>query len=282
MLTRDGYPAGVPCWIDTEQPDPEAAASFYGALFGWELEDRMPAEAPGHYFMARLDGLDVAAIGSASDGAPVAKWNTYVWVDSADDTAQKVKDAGGVALSDPFDVFDAGRMGVFADPAGAVFSVWQAGRHRGAQVVNAPGTWNWSDLHTHDVERSKEFYGAVFGWEAHTAVLGAGEWTTWHRPGYGDVLEQNDPGLRERMAEFGAPERFEDAVATLVPIDDVPSHWSVTFSVDDTDAIAAKAAELGGTVVAKPFDAGPVRMAVVRDPQGAVFSIGRYKPPTAG
>ena len=282
MLTRDGYPAGVPCWIDTAQPDPEAAASFYGALFGWELEDRMPAEAPGRYFMARLDGLDVAAIGSSNDGAPVANWSTYIWVDDADETAAKIRDAGGVALNDPFDVMDAGRMGVFADPSGAVFSVWQANRHRGAQVVNAPGSWNWSDLHTHDVESAKQFYGAVFGWEAHTADLGAGAWTTWHRPGYGDVLERNDPGLRERMAEFGAPDKFEDAVATLVPIDDVPSHWSVTFSVDDTDAIAAKVAELGGSVVAEPFDAGPVRMAVVRDPQGAVFSIGRYKPPTDG
>jgi predicted enzyme related to lactoylglutathione lyase len=97
------------------------------------------------------------------------------------------------------------------------------------------------------------------------------------------VLEQNDPGLRERMKEFGAPDGFEDAVATLVPIDgDVPSHWSVTFSVDDTDAVAAKAAELGGTVVVEPFDAGPVRMAVVRDPQGASFSIGKYWPPTDG
>lgn len=282
MQTRDGYPAGVPCWIDTGQPDPEAAAAFYGELFGWELEDRMPPEAPGHYFMARLDGCDVAAISSASDGAPVAKWSTYIWVDSADDAAAKIKDAGGVALSEPFDVFDAGRMGVFADPCGAVFSVWQANRHRGAQLVNAPGAWNWSDLHTHDLEGAKKFYGAVFGWEAHTAELGAGAWTTWHRPGYGDVLEENDPGLRRRMAEFGAPERFEDAVATLVPIDDVPSRWSVTFTADDVDMSAAKAAELGGAVIVDPFDAGPVRTAVLRDPQGAVFSVGKYTPPTDG
>jgi len=284
-MPRDGYPAGVPCWIDTGQPDPEAAATFYRELFGWELEDQMPAGAPGHYFMGRLDGCDVAAVSSLADGAPpMPMWNTYVWVDSADDTAAKVKAAGGSVLSEPFDVLDAGRMAVFADPSGAVFNVWQANGHRGAQLVNAPGTWNWSDLHTDDLERGEEFYGAVFGWESQTAQMGAGEWTTWHRPGYGDVLEANDPGLRQRMREFGAPERFEDAVATIVPIEDenVPSHWGVTFSVDDTDAIAAKTAELGGAVIVQPFDAGPVRMAVVRDPQGAVFSVGKYTPPTDG
>jgi predicted enzyme related to lactoylglutathione lyase len=273
----------VPCWIDTGQPDPEAAAAFYGGLFGWELEDEMPADSPGRYFMARLDGCDVAAVSSLAEGSPpMPMWNTYVWVDSADDTAAKVKAAGGSVLSEPFDVLDSGRMAVFADPSGAVFNVWQANQHRGAQLVNAPGTWNWSDLHTNDLESAEEFYGAVFGWESQTAQMGAGQWTTWHRPGYGDVLEANDPGLRQRMKDFGAPERFEDAVATIVRIEDehVPPHWGVTFSVDDTDAAAAKTAELGGAVIVEPFDAGPVRMAVVRDPQGAVFSVGKYTPPT--
>jgi predicted enzyme related to lactoylglutathione lyase len=282
MQTRDGYPAGVPCWIDTNQPDPEAAVAFYGGLFGWELEDQMPADAPGHYFAATLEGCAVAAIGSVPQGSPPSPvWNTYVWVQSADQTAAQVKAAGGTVISEPFDVMDAGRMAIFSDPSGAVFSVWQANRHRGAELVNAPGSWNWSDLHTADIEGSKDFYGAVFGWEAVSVDLGAGQWTTWRRPGYGDALEENDPGLRQRMAEFGAPEGFEDAVATLVPIDaDAPSHWAVTFSVDDTDAIAAKAAQLGGTVIVEPFDAGPVRMAALRDPQGAVFSIGKYSPPT--
>ena len=60
MLDRDGYPPGVPCWIDTAQPDPDAAVAFYGDLFGWEFEDRMPLDAPGNYFVGRLHGRDVA------------------------------------------------------------------------------------------------------------------------------------------------------------------------------------------------------------------------------
>ena len=88
MSERDRYIPGVPCWIDTTQPDPEAAVDFYGGLFGWEFEDVMPPESPGKYFIARLRGGDVAAVGSQPEGAPqTAAWNTYVWVESADETA---------------------------------------------------------------------------------------------------------------------------------------------------------------------------------------------------
>ena len=96
MRERDGYIPGVPCWVDTTQPDPEAAVDFYSGLFGWEFEDVMPPGSEGKYFIARLRGGDVAAVGSIPAGAPpIAMWNTYIWVDSADETASKVRDAGG-------------------------------------------------------------------------------------------------------------------------------------------------------------------------------------------
>jgi predicted enzyme related to lactoylglutathione lyase len=276
----------VPCWIDTTQPDPEAATAFYGGLFGWEFEDRMPPGADGHYFVATMRGLDVAAVGSAPDaGPPGATWNTYIWVDSVDDAALAVKEAGGATVMEPFDVGEAGRMAVFADPAGAVFSVWQAGQHRGAQVVNEPGTWNWSDLNTRDVEGAKEFYGAVFGWQADTVDLGFDEGTMLRRPGYGDVLALDDPDLRQRMVEFGAPPGFEDCIGWILPMTDdrfppgVPPHWHVTFTVDDADAVAGRAADLGGEVVVPPTDLGVVRVAVLRDPHGATFSVNKFTPP---
>src|SRR4051794_16752932 len=121
----DRYIPGVPCWVDTTQPDPEAAVAFYGALFGWKLENVMPPDSPGKYYTARLGGGDVAAIASAPEGSSPAVWNTYVWVESADETAAKVGEAGGRVVTAPMDVGDAGRMAVFADPAGAEFSVWQ-------------------------------------------------------------------------------------------------------------------------------------------------------------
>ena len=285
MLERDGYPAGVPCWVDTGQPDPEAAVEFYGGLFGWEFEDRMPADSPGRYFVAQLRGRDVAAVGSQPEQAPPTPgWNTYVWVDSADDTTAKVKAAGGKALMEPFDVLEAGRMAVLTDPEGAVFSVWQAKEHKGAQLVNEPGTWNFSELNTRDPEGAKAFYGTVFGWEADTLDYGEGQTTMWRLPGYGDFLERRDPDLRRRMAADGAPEGFEDAVAWLIPMTsdqypaDVPSHWNVTFAVDDADAVADRAAKLGGQVRVPPFDAPFVRMTVLSDPQGAAFTASKYVP----
>src|SRR4051794_31790778 len=218
MPDRDGYITGVPCWIDTNQPDPQAAADFYGGLFGWELEDVMPPDAPRPHFMARLQGRDVAAISSPPEGAPAqARWQTYVWVDSADDAAAKVREAGGAVLAEPFDVMDAGRMAVFADPEGAAFCVWQAGRHKGARIVNEAGSLNFNGLNTRDAEGAKSFYGSVFGWG--TLGLGGGA-EMWTLPGYGDLLEQGDPGLRDRVAEVGGPEGFEDVVAALNPIAD--------------------------------------------------------------
>jgi uncharacterized protein len=280
MPERDGYIPGVPCWIDTSQPDPKAAVAFYGGLFGWQFEDVMPPDADGEYFIGRIRGGDVAAVGSIPAGAPqMATWNTYIWVESADDTAAKVRDAGGQVLMEPFDVMDAGRMAVFADPEGAVFCAWQAKNHKGARIVNEAGSLNFNGLNTRDVEGAKAFYGSVFGWTTLTLDGGAEMWTL---PGYGDHLEQGDPGLRKRMAEFGGPTGFEDVVASINPIaddqPDVPAHWNVTFAVDDADATAAKAEELGGRVTVPPFDAPWVRMAVIADPAGATFIASKFAP----
>jgi predicted enzyme related to lactoylglutathione lyase len=279
MLERNGYPQGVPCWIDTSQPDPEAAVAFYGGLFGWDFEDAMPPGSAGKYFIARLRGGDVAAVSSQPEGAPpAAVWNTYIWVESADEAAAKVGAAGGRVLTEPFDVMDAGRMAVCADPEGAAFCVWQAKQHRGAQIVNEPGSLNFNGLNTRDVDGARSFYSSVFGWK----TLGVGPAEMWRLPGYGDYLEQSDPGLRQRMAESGAPEGFEDVVASLSPIaedqPDVPPHWSVTFGVEDADATAERAAELGGQVVVPPFDAPWVRMTIITDPQGATFTASKFVP----
>jgi hypothetical protein len=279
MPERDGYIPGVPCWADTSQPDPDAAARFYGEIFGWEFEDVMPPGSDARYLIGRIRGKDAAAVGSIPEGAPpMAMWNTYVWVESADETAVKARDAGGTVVMDPFDVMESGRMAVLTDPEGAFFCVWQAKEQKGAQIVNEHGSVNFNNLNTRDPEGAKAFYGAVFGWE--TLPLGSGE--MWTLPGYGDHLERDNPGLRERNAEMGAPKGFEDVVASILPLPDdqpdTPPHWSVTFGVDDADAVAEKAAALGGGVIAPPTDAPWVRMTVIRDPQGAMFIASKFVP----
>jgi predicted enzyme related to lactoylglutathione lyase len=299
MPERDGYIPGVPCWVDASEPDPDAAVDFYSGLFGWEFEDVMPPDSEGKYFIARLrrvrpsslfgegaprdiegPGGDVAAVGSIPEAAPpMAMWNTYFWVDSADETAARVRDAGGGVVMEPFEVMDACRMAVFTDPEGAAFCVWEAKQHKGAQIVNDPGSLNFNGINTRNVAGARSFYGSVFGWQTLTLDGGAEMWTL---PGYGDHLERNNPGLRKQVAEMGGPAGFEDVVATINPIaddqPDTPAHWSVTFAVDDADATAAKATELGGKVIVPPFDAPWVRMTIIGDPQGATFIASKFVP----
>jgi predicted enzyme related to lactoylglutathione lyase len=294
MPERDGYIPGVPCWVDASEPDPKAAVDFYGGLFGWEFEDAMPA-SDGEYFIARHEvtggwslfdtsaesrGGDVAAVGSIPEGAPpMATWNTYFWVDNADEAASKVRDAGGDVVMEPFDVMDASRIAVLTDPEGAAFRVWEAKEHKGARLVNDPGSLNFNGLNTRDVEGAKSFYGSVFGWKTMTPFPGGEMWTL---SGYGEYLEGYHPGLRTKMAEAGAPDGFADVVAQINPIPDdqpdTPAHWSVTFATDDADATAAKATELGGQVIVPPFDAPWVRITVIGDPQGATFVASKFVP----
>ena len=146
--------------------------------------------------------------------------------------------------------------------------------------MNAPGSWNWSNLHARDLDGAATFYGAVFGWEAETIEFGPGlESTMFRLPGYGDFLAERDPDLRERHADPSVPPGFSDAVAWVEPLSAAgPPRWHVTFSAADTDAVVARASELGGEVLHAPFDAGPVRMATLRDPQGAAFSVNTYAP----
>ncbi len=272
MSTREHYPAGVPCWVDTNQPDAAAAAKFYSGLFGWETEDGMPPDSGQNYFMGRLGGRDVGAISGPSDKPPV--WTTYISVENADDAARGVRDAGGQVITEPFDVLDAGRMAVCADPEGAVFCLWQAGQNRGSAAVNEHGAVNFNNLHTDDLEGAKAFYAAVFGWE--TIDVGSPMWTL---PGYGDHLEEINPGTRASFAQMGAPDGFIDVVAAVLPREGGPARWSVTFGVDDADAAAEQARGLGGSVLAEPQDAPWVRFTVLADPAGAAFTASQFVSP---
>jgi predicted enzyme related to lactoylglutathione lyase len=278
---RGGYPAGVPCWIDTSQPDPRGAAEFYRGLLEWNVEDMMPPNSPRQYFVARLHGREIAAISSNAGGdSDRAMWNTYIWVDNADDTVRRVEQEHGRVLAAPFDVPGAGRMAECEDPSGAAFRIWQAREHRGAQLVNAPGSWNWSNLNAPDPDGALRFYASVFGWEFSQLDLGAGASWMVRMPGYADFLEVGNPGIRQRHAAAGAPPGFTDAIAWLQPIAfDAEAHWSVTISVDDADSVAARTRELGGTVVIGPVDIPYARVVQITDPQGAPLMLSQFKMP---
>jgi uncharacterized protein len=241
----DRYLPGVPCWIELGAPDPRAAEAFYAALFGWTFQAGV----------ARLDGRAVAGV---LEGAP--GWTTHVRVDDPTATAARAEAAAGRV--------DGARV---TDPSGAELAIVVQG---GAEMVNAPGTWNWSNLESPDADAAQVFYSAVFGWEA--MPMGGGV-LMWRVPGYGDRLAELDPALRERHAEAGIPPGFSDAVAWLVPGEQ--ARWTVTFAVDDTDHVAARAQQLGGTVLVAPYDKQGARIATLRDPHGATFTISRFRLP---
>jgi uncharacterized protein len=276
MHERDGYPPGVPCWVDTGQADPAAAAAFYGGLFGWDFADA-PSRGATSYLLARLRGADVAAIASRTEEG--ATWNTYVRVESADEAVAKVSAAGGRVVAAPFDLAGAARVAWLEDREGAAFRVWQPEEHAGARIVNEPGSLNFNVLNTRDAAAAESFYGSVFGWKSLALADGARAWTL---AGYGEHVAQSDPGLRARMAQAGVPPGFEDVIATLLPLGadqpHAPAHWSVTFAVADVDATAERATQLGGRVLVAPFDAPFVRMAQIADPQGATFVTSQFVP----
>lgn len=271
MTQTRTYPHGVPSWIDTEQPDPEAAKGFYGELFGWTFTDVSPEGAP-LYSIASLSGRDLGGLSASDSGS--AAWNTYIAVDDADAVAARVWASGGEVRVPPADTGPAGRLAVCADPSGAVFRLWQARERPGAQVVNEPGSWNFSDLHT-DRTNAAGFYCKLLGWE----VSDLGFARLLRVPGYGDHLQATvDPGIRERQSSVAAPPGFEDAIGWIASLEPGSSpHWHVTLAVADRDEAAQVAQRLGAEVVDRQ-DSRWTRTAVIRDPQGAVFTASQFTP----
>ena len=265
------YPHGVTCWVDVEQPHLDAAREFYGGLLGWSFTVATPPDAPGRYLVASLDGKDVAGLAEVAEGA--ASWSTYVAVDDADACAGKAVALGATLVQAPADVGTAGRGAALRDPEGNDIRLWQAGRRLGAQLTNAPGSWNFSNLHTADLDAAQRFYGELFPWR----FVDQGWATAIIVPGYGDHLEATvDPGIRTRQAD--APEGFEDVIGAVVAAGDDPPGWAVVLTVTDRDATASRAVELGGRVL-RSFETDYTAEAVVRDPQGATLTLSQFTPP---
>ncbi|MGH3935989.1 MAG: VOC family protein [Pseudonocardiaceae bacterium] len=240
------WPAGTPCWVDLAVPDVDAAKDFYAAILGWTYTDT--GEAFGHYQMCQRDGRFAAGIGPLQSPDQPPAWTTYLASDALDDTAQMITSNGGTLLAGPFDVADTGRLCIALDPQGAVFGVWQAGAHTGAEIYNEPGSLVWNEAALPDPDTARKFYAAVFGY-SYQPVEGAGpEYATFHREG--------DP-----LGGIGG-----------LPAG-TPPHWMSYFMVADTDTAVAAAMERDATVRGEPVDTPYGRMAIITDPQGATFSI---------
>jgi uncharacterized protein len=246
MPEASKYDHGVPSWVDIGTPDLAGGLRFYQDLFGWEAQDM--GEEAGRYNIVSKNGRQVAAISPAQDPGP-PRWTTYINVDDVDDIAKRVESAGGTVVVPPMDIMSAGRMAIFADTTGAVIAAWQPGEHTGAQLINEPGAFTWSELSTSDLAKSKAFYSEVFGW------------------GWGGSDEYAEAQVNGRTIG-GVMPRSPDMPA------EVPDTWLVYFGSDDVDAQAKKASDKGATVVVQPTDIPNTgRFAVLIDPQGAAFAL---------
>lgn len=252
MTTLEQHVAGTPTWVDLMSPEPAKAQAFYAGLFGWQYEVGGPET--GGYAMAKLGGKNVAGIGPLPPGAPYpSAWSVYFATEDADRTIATVEELGGRVMTGPMDVVDAGRLAFMTDPTGAPFGVWQAKNHRGAEIIDEPGTMTWHEVNTPDAPKAVEFYGKLFGLEPKKldAPAGFDYWTLHKGP-------RTAAGVLQMTKEWAG----------------VPPHWMNYFAVaDTTDAAAAKVTELGGKVSVPPFDSPYGRISVVNDPFGAVFSL---------
>jgi hypothetical protein len=239
-----------PRWVDLATDDPRAAQRFYSDLFGWRMEVNDDPQYGG-YAIGHIDAGQTAGIGGKQDPSQPSVWSLYIGSDDLDGLAGRFAESGGTVVAPPFDVGDQGRMAVFQDPSGASLSAWQ-GSGAGSFVSDVPGAFSWGELNARGVEAMVPFYERVFGWT--TRVADGGD-----RPYYEFQVDgRSILGALEMPA--GVPEF-------------VPPHWLVYFDVEDVDASADRARQLGALDVLGPMDFPGGRFALVTDPQGAMFAI---------
>jgi predicted enzyme related to lactoylglutathione lyase len=254
MTEMTTYKPGTPSWVDFGSPDLDASIEFYGGLFGWDVPEAENAEQTGGYRQAMKGGRPAGGMMPLMQEGQPSAWTTYISVEDAEATAAAVKEAGGTVMAEPMEVLDLGKMAIFADPTGAVFGVWQPGTFAGAGIVNEPGAISWNELNTRDLNASKAFYGAVFGWGFRDDDMGeAGSYTTI-------LLGESMVGGILDMAGREVPET-------------VPAHWQVYFAVEDTDATIEAAKQAGGGVMVEPIDIPAGRFSILTDPHGASFAV---------
>jgi predicted enzyme related to lactoylglutathione lyase len=231
-------------------PDADVSEAFYSRLFGWR-----PSDPGGGYTTLQLDGLDVAGMfqlpEAAREAGAASRWLVYLATDDISRQLNKVRPAGGTILSPAFDIPDAGRMAMVADATGAELGLWEAWGHPGAAVMGKPGSLTWTELLTRSRAAAASFYTAVFGWEVEAVQAGDESFITCSLNGTPVA------GMMQMSAAWG----------------NTPSFWMPYFAVEDPDAMASLAASLGGEVAMPPSEVGNRRLAVLRDPLGALFYV---------
>lgn len=243
---------GMFSYSDLTTTDIAAARIFYTDLFGWNVNEQ-PLPEGDVYLMFEKKGK-VAAAASQQPGEQRAQgvppmWNTYFTVSDLDLRTKEAEAAGGTIYADPFDVMEAGRMSVIADPTGAVFCLWEPKAAIGAEIMYEPNTLVWTECSTTDVDKARTFYSSVMGW----------------------TFEEADMGDAGTYTLFQAEDQY---LGGMMPSPMDMSYWMVYFAVGDCEQMTEKVRSMGGTI---HLDAETVpsvgTLSIVSDPQGAMFGL---------
>jgi predicted enzyme related to lactoylglutathione lyase len=243
-------------WVELATSDDAAATEFYRSLFHWNVSVDSMGGDHGNYTRVGVGAKEVGGLYALMPeqrqmGVP-PHWLSYVGVTSVEETMEKAKELGGAVLFGPLDVMEKGRMAVLADPAGGAFALWEPRSHCGAQIWGEPGATCWNEMITPDTQKAGAFYASLFGWTAQEMPMG---------------------DLTYTMFMDGA-QPVAGMMATPPEMGEAPPCWMVYFAVGDCDEDVKRAEALGAKTCAPPMDIPEVgRMAVLSDPQGAVFSI---------
>ena len=249
---RDPWPQGTPAWADITVPSLTVARAFYGPLFGWTFEVGGPET--GGYTQAYLDGRRVVGLTEpmGDDEAPASAWCVYLATDDLLTTGAAVLDHGGSVVLAPMAILGFGTMGLYADPTGAVFGLWQSGNHTGWDVEEEPGSVAWTEVMVHDQPRALTFYTDLFRY--HVDDLSA--------PGFTYAALSQGAGPLAGVGQYSASAGPE-----------APPAWTLYFAVASTDDAASSIVSLGGSVVSPPTDTPFGRMAIAAGPFGEVFAV---------
>lgn len=240
-------------WYEHLTKDAGRAIGFYSDVVGWKTQ---PFEGGGDYTMwvgsqGPLGGVMKLPEEAERMGAP-PHWEAHVQVDDVDATVALTRKLGGKVYKEPTDIPNVGRFAVLADPQGASFCVFRPAEAMTAHDVSKEGEFCWNELLTTDQEAAFRFYSQLFGWQ---------------------ILERMDMGPMGTYLVFGVGDRRLGGM--MAPKGQgMPPMWIFYTETSDLDSALQRAGKKGARVMTGPMEVpGGGRIAVLQDPQGAVFAL---------
>ncbi len=245
-------------WHDLLTTTPEESRRFYGELFGWTFEKPPIAVGFGRgdaYMLIRHEGRLIGGMVDArllDKDENISQWMTVISTDDIDAATAAVRASGGEVLTEPTVLPTRGKVGVYADAGGALFSLLES---RDGDPEDLPPVVNgflWNELWTHDIPGAAKFYAAVLGLVHEERAVAGGEVTY-------KLLNRGD----------------EPAVGILEhPVAEARPVWANYLRVENPAAITARVEALGGTVAldAQPREIGG-EVAIILGPSGAGIAL---------